>query len=111
MRQVLVFSILCSLPLAAQVRGGLNAAPNPEKPVAVRNQTAQPADEIVTIRHFRIKKGSFDQFLKVSIEGVWPYFEKIGSRPIGMWKVIQPESVPDIAQASPDYREGYLMTA
>ncbi len=110
MRQVLVFACLCSLPLAAQIRGGLNLAPGPDKPVAVRNQAALPADEIATIRYFRIKKGSFDQFLKASIEGVWPYFEKIGSRPIGMWKVIQPSSVEGLAKASLDYDEVYLMT-
>src|SRR5258708_25348184 len=103
MRQVLVFACLCSLPLAAQIRGGLNLAPGPDKPVAVRNQAALPADEIATIRYFRIKKGSFDQFLKASIEGVWPYFEKIGSRPIGMWEVIQPSSVEGRAEASLAY--------
>ena len=83
---------------------------NADKPVAVRNDVAQPSDEVVTIRYFRIKKGAFDQFLKVSIEGVWPYFEKIGTRPIGMWKVIEPENVEGLPKSNKDYDEVYLMT-
>ena len=50
----------------------------------MRNDVAQAGEEIITLRYFRIKKGTFDQFLKASVEGVWPYFEKLGSRVIGM---------------------------
>ena len=77
-------------------------------PKPVRNGAMQPGEEIVTLRYFKIKKGTFLEFLKASQEGVWPYFEKIGSRVVGMWKVIHPpvEGVAD----SPDYDEVYLMT-
>jgi len=109
MRQIVTLLAL-SLPLAAQFRGGLKPVENADKPVAVRNDVAQPSDEVVTIRYFRIKKGTFDQFLKVSIEGVWPYFEKIGTRPIGMWKVIEPENVEGLPKSNKDYDEVYLMT-
>jgi hypothetical protein len=102
--------LLTMLPLAAQFRGGLKPVENAEKPRAVRNEVAQPSDEVVTLRYFRIKKGTFDQFLKVSMEGVWPYFEKIGSRPIGMWKVFEPANVEDLAKTTKDYDEVYLMT-
>lgn len=81
------------------------------KPRPVRNDVAQPGEEIVTLRHFRIRKGTFDQFLKASQEGVWPYFEKLGSRVIGMW--VETFPVVDgrpVGQESPDYEDVYLMT-
>ena len=76
--------------------------------IPVRNDVAQPADPIVTKRYFKIKKGSFPEFLKVSQEGVWPFFEKIGSRVIGMWQVVHPEEAG--SESSPDYDEAFLMT-
>lgn len=73
----------------------------------VRNLAAQPGQDIVTLRYFRIKKGAFPQFLEASQTGVWPFFEKIGSRVLGMWLVIPR---PGDAEASPDYDEVYLST-
>jgi hypothetical protein len=89
------------------VKGGLNPLANDDRPRPVRNDVAQPGEEIVTLRYFRIKKGSFDEFLKVSMEGVWPYFEKLGSRIIGMWKVVTPEGTD---AKDKDYDEVYLST-
>ena len=89
--------------------GRLNQQPPSSQPQPVRNAAAQPGDEVVTLRYFKIKKGTFDQFLKASVEGVWPYFEKIGSRVIGMWQVITPEGI-DGPQASKDFDEVYLST-
>jgi hypothetical protein len=80
-------------------------------PTPVRNAAHQPGEEIVTLRYFKIKKGSFAEFYKASEEGVWPYFEKIGSRVIGMWQVVAPEDVGEgefVEHA--DYDEVYLMT-
>ncbi len=91
-------------------RGGLNQARDPDRPHPVRNDVAQPGDEIVTLRYFKIKKDSFDEFLKVSVEGVWPYFEKLGSRVIGMWKVITPAGVDGAPPENKDYDEIYLST-
>ena len=91
-------------------RGGLNQVNEQEPPRPVRNDVAQPGEEVVTLRYFRIKKGSFDQFLKASVEGVWPYFEKLGSRVIGMWQVITPAGVEGAPAASKDYDEVYLST-
>jgi hypothetical protein len=73
----------------------------------VRNQTAKAGEEIVTLRYWKIRKGSFPQFLEASQTGVWPYFEKIGARIVGMWRVL-PD--PDGKGVSPDYDEVYLMT-
>jgi hypothetical protein len=73
----------------------------------VRNFAAQPGEEIVTIRYWKIKKGGFTQFLEASQTGVWPFFEKIGARVVGMWQVIPG---PNQAEAPPDYDEVYLTT-
>lgn len=73
----------------------------------VRNLTAQAGEEIVTIRYWKIRKGTFPQFLEASQAGIWPFFEKIGARIVGMWQVIPP---PDGKEASPDYDEVYLTT-
>lgn len=103
------------------VLGACTTAPAPQTPSAptamsrtpagatgpVRNMTAQPGEEIVTIRHWRIKKGTFPQFLKASQEGVWPFFEKIGARIVGMWQVIPS---PEGSGVATDYDEVYLMT-
>ena len=97
-------------PPDKQFRGGLNQTREQDTPRPVRNDVAQPGEEIVTLRYFKIKKGTFDQFLKASVEGVWPYFEKLGSRVIGMWQVITPEGVDGAPPASKDYDEVYLST-
>ncbi len=73
----------------------------------VRNLAAQPGEEIVTIRYWKIRKGTFPQFLEASESGIWPFFEKIGARIVGMWQVIPP---PEGKDASPDYDEVYLTT-
>jgi hypothetical protein len=73
----------------------------------VRNLGPQAGEEIVTIRYWKIKKGTFPQFLQASQAGIWPFFEKIGARIVGMWQVIPP---PDGREASPDYDEVYLTT-
>jgi hypothetical protein len=73
----------------------------------VRNLAAQPGEEIVTIRYWKIRKGGFPQFLEASQKGIWPFFEKIGARIVGMWQVIPG---PDQPPASPDYDEVYLTT-
>ena len=103
-------------PVYAQDRafvGGLqeNQDTAAADPIAVRNDVAQAGDEIVTFRHFRIEKGRFDEFHTASEEGVWPYFEKLGSRVVGMWKRIHPvvdgEAVSD---ENAEYDDVYLMT-
>jgi len=99
-----------SKPQDRNFRGGVAPAKDQEPPRPVRNNVAQPGQEVTTLRYFKIKKGTFDQFLKASVEGVWPYFEKIGARVIGMWKVVTPEGVAGGPQASSDYDEVYLMT-
>jgi hypothetical protein len=76
--------------------------------IAVRNDIAQPGKEIVVLRYVKIKKGTFDQFLRASVESVWPFYEKIGARISGQWKVIYPPASRDTE--NPDYDEVFTMT-
>lgn len=86
--------------------GGLaevtDAAPRP-----VRNDAHRPGREVVTLRYFKIRAGTFPEFLAASRDQIWPYFEKIGARVIGMWRVI-PE--PGAKPTARDYEEVYLAT-
>ena len=77
----LVLLVMLCLP------AGLIAQENSHA-IAVRNQVAQQESPVTTLRHWKISKGSFDRFLKVSQDGIWPYFEKIGARVVGMWVVL-----------------------
>ena len=81
-----------------------------DKPISVRHDVAQPSQPIVTLRYFRIKKGRFPEFLQASQNGVWPFFEKIGARVVGMWQVTHPENVTEASAADSGYDEVWLMT-
>jgi hypothetical protein len=120
---LIALSLLAALPALAWAAepapfvGGLeeDRAQIEAAPIPVRNDVAQTGDPIVTKRYFKIKKGSFPEFLEVSQQGVWPFFEKIGSRVIGMWQVIHPAEADKASPAAAgddnhDYDEVYLMT-
>jgi hypothetical protein len=78
-----------------------------DAPRAVRNDVHRAGRALVTLRYFRIRAGAFPEFLAASRDGVWPYFEKIGARVIGMWRVIPP---PGAQPEARDYDEVYLAT-
>ena len=112
MTKILLAALTSAAGLSAQTpgfAGRVNTSSN-EAAIPVRNEAARPSNEVVTLRYFKIKKGTFDQFLKASLEGVWPYYEKIGSRIIGMWQAIPAEGVEGAPKLSAEYDEVYLMT-
>lgn len=115
-RFLLLASVLFATKANAQQKetnkfvGGLKDTTDPNIPYPVRNDTATLSDEIVTIRYSKIKKGTFPLWLKVSQEGVWPYFERLGVRVVGAWLVVAPESIPGVEPRPTDYDEIYLMT-
>ena len=74
----------------------------------VRDQSALSGTPVTTIRRWKIKKGGFARFLHASRTGVWPYFEKIGARVIGMWQVLNVE--PADRQGGMD-NSGYTLHA
>lgn len=98
---------------SSQPKGNLNWYEGDEwkRPYPVRNDVAQEGNEVVVLRYWKVKKGAFPAYLKARKEAVWPYFEKLGCRPVGMWKVTHPE-IPggQVGVDSPDYDEIYLMT-
>jgi len=83
-------------------------------PMPVRHGRASPGREILTLRYFRIAKGSFEEFHRLSRDGVWPFFEKMGARIVGQWRVLYP--TPDSTAGrqtdrteSADYDEAYML--
>lgn len=76
--------------------------------VAVRNDSVSSGEEIIALRYWKINKGTFERFLRSSIEDVWPWHEKVGARVVGQWKVIYPERASDVESAA--YDEVYMMT-
>lgn len=107
---LLLLSACTTMPVAAQPPNAAPTQMNRDEAGArgpVRNLSPQAGQEITTIRYWKIRKGTFPQFLKASQDGIWPYFEKIGARIVGMWKVIP---APGQNEASPDYDEVYLTT-
>ena len=93
-------------PAPGPFTGALNEVAS-EAPRPVRNGAHRPGREVVTLRYFKIKAGAFPEFLAASQQGVWPYFEKLGARVIGMWRVIPP---PGATHGARDYDEVYLAT-
>lgn len=82
-----------------------------------RHGAALEGDEIVTLRRFEIRKGSFEEFYRLSRDGVWPYFEKMGARVIGQWKRVYPAAndpggpadTADAPVESHDHDEVFMM--
>lgn len=76
------------------------------RPVAL--QAARPGDELLELRYQRIRKGSFQEFHVLTRDGIWPYLEKIGARPVGQWQVAYfPAGTP---VENDDYDEVYTLT-
>jgi hypothetical protein len=88
--------------------------------LTIVNQTKTVSTSVTTLRHWKIKSGKFQQFLQASQEGIWPYFEKIGARVVGMWIVLDVVASTDsglensgyrnLASQSKAYDEVYLLT-
>lgn len=91
-----------------------DAEPPAGSPVPVRHGRSQPGREILTLRYFKIAKGTFEEFYRQSQDGVWPFFEKMGARVVGQWRVLYPAPESAAGQQtdrkeSPDYDEAYML--
>jgi hypothetical protein len=64
-------------------------------------------EPVSILRTFRIKKGSYPEFHRRSVEDVWPYFEKIGARIVGMWLV---DTTAKDGDDPTEYDEAILLT-
>jgi len=71
----------------------------------VRNDVDQPGEEVLVLRHQKLKKGEHENWYEISRDGVWPWFEKIGARVVGQWQIVYPdgEGEPE------DYDDGYRL--
>ncbi len=56
-------------------------------------------------RHQKFHKGGHEAYYRLSRDGVWPWFEKIGSRIVGQWMVIH----PDESKEDPEFDSGYRL--
>ncbi len=59
-----------------------------------RNDVARPLgpdDEVLMLRHHRLRKGAHEPFFQLSGIGVWPWFARIGARMTGQWVIVDPE--------------------
>jgi hypothetical protein len=89
----LLVLVLSSQPLTAQSPGGPGAG-----------------QEIAVLRYLKIRKGSFPEVHRLSVEGVWPCYERAGARIVAMWQVIYPDMPGQVAKPSAEYDEAYLLT-
>lgn len=80
----LVFSVVLTL-----LSGSVSAQSGP---TPVRHDIAKPGREILVLRNHRLHAGGHEQFYQASREDVWPYFERMGARVIGQWKVIRTDA-------------------
>ncbi len=109
--QRIPFPLACGVTLA-----GALALPAQETPRPVRNDIARAGEEFLVLRHQKLEKGAHERFFELSREGVWPYFEKNGTRIVGQWRRVYP--TPDAldrggtavgATESADLDEVYMM--
>ncbi len=78
--------------------------------IPVRHDVPQPRTPILTLRYWRIRKGTFDEFYRLTTDGMWPYFEKLGARMVGTWRVVLPPGGREAGILShPDYDEVYML--
>ena len=64
------------------------------EPAPIRNDVARPLgsdDEVLMLRHHRLRQGAHEPFFQLSGIGVWPWFARIGARMTGQWVVVDPE--------------------
>lgn len=76
-------AVAASLVVTAQT--GQNAAP-----IAIRNERPRPGQEVLVLRNQQLRKGAHEQYYASSREGVWPWYEKIGTRVVGQWVIVNP---------------------
>jgi hypothetical protein len=72
----------------------------------VRNDVEQSGDEVAALRYWKVEKGCYEEFRRISENAIWPFFEKLGARIVGMWRV-----VPAPGESEPEgFDEVYLLT-
>ena len=95
------------LALAAAMAAvtAISAAQSGNDARPVRNDVPLQGQEMLVFRHQRLQKGGHEAYFRLSRDGVWPWFEKIGSRIVGQWKVVH----PDGSAEDPEFDHGYRL--
>ena len=108
-RDAVVWSaVVATIVLVAETRllerhGPVHAtaqAPDTALPLPIRNDAARqrgPDNEILVLRHHRLRKGAHEPFFQLSKLGVWPWFARIGARVTGQWVVVDPRADAGLA--------------
>ena len=81
-----------------------SAVSSPLPPRPVRNDRTRPRRELAVLRNHQLRKGGHEPFYQFSRDGLWPYFDRIGARVVGQWKLIEP------ANTAADREDVYRLT-
>ena len=82
-RPVAVLTALAALTLCVRVETQTARPPRP-----VRNDVPRPGREILVLRSHELAPGGHETFYQLSRDLYWPFFERLGARVVGQWKVI-----------------------
>ena len=87
---VTVGLLVCLASLVAQPDAPALAAQGNQSagPIPVRNDRPRAGQEVLVLRHQQLRKGAHEAYYRSSLEGVWPWYEKIGTRIVGQWLVV-----------------------
>lgn len=86
-------SLLLKTTTAAQIAG---------------SKSAGASDEILVLRYHKLRKGTFAEFAS-TVSSAQPYFERAGSRQVGMWQVIYPMLPGQTVRESSEFDEAYML--
>ena len=64
------------------------------QPLPVRNDVPRAGTEVLVLRHQQLRKGEHERYYMSSRDGVWPWYERIGTRIVGQWAVISLDGAP-----------------
>ena len=78
----------------------LEAQTPASRPRPVRNDVPSAGREILVLRNHELKPGGHEPFYQFSRDSYWPFFERLGARVVGQWKVTVPDG--GNAQAADD---------
>lgn len=87
-RFTLVIAVVAAAAIVATMPNGTGAQ-DPPRPI--RLDRPQAGREFLVLRPQKLRKGAHPDYLELSRDGVWPFYEKIGTRVVGQWQVVHPE--------------------
>lgn len=82
---------------ALMIAAAWSAAAQPASEIVrtpVRNDVAQAGREVLVLRKHRLQLGGHEPFYQSSRDDVWPYFERMGARVVGQWRITQSDAMP-----------------